>query len=172
MAIRNIVLTGDDILTKKCRTFTEFNPRLHQLLDDMRDTLVDANGLGLAAPQVGVLRRACIVAKELDDGGFEYTELVNPTIVKKEGEECKYEGCLSIPERSGYVARPTKIKVAAQDRNGKAFALDAEGLFARAICHEVDHLDGITINETAQYFLEDLSDEEMEAMGIEMEDEE
>jgi len=161
MALRKIVQIGDPILNKKCRVVTDFNERLWQLLDDMRETLEEANGLGLAAPQVGVLRAACLVAEEKEDGTLEYYELINPSITKKEGSVTIYEGCLSIPERNGAIERPEKITVTAQDRSGKEFEMKAEGLFARAVCHEIDHLNGVIILDLATDFLEDHEDEEV-----------
>lgn len=155
MALRTIVLDGDPVLTKKCRPVTEFNSRLWQLLDDMKETLADAQGLGLAAPQVGILRRLCIVAEEKEDGSLEYFELINPVITKKEGAVTLYEGCLSIPGRNGAIERPQNVTVTAQDRSGKVFTMDGQDMLARAICHETDHLDGITILDLATDFYED-----------------
>lgn len=142
MALRNIVQDGDSVLRKKCRVVTDFNDRLHILLDDMKETLIHANGAGLAAPQVGVLKRVAIVS--VDD---EYYELINPEIVKTEGEETSPEGCLSIPGVCGTVSRPYKVTVKAQDRYGKEFTARGEGLLARAFCHELDHLDGILFKD-------------------------
>ena len=138
MAILNIVKEGDPTLRKICRPVTEITPRILQLLDDMKETLTDANGAGLAAPQVGILRRICVV-----DNGEEIIELINPVIDKESGSQEGQEGCLSIPGRYEDVVRPMKVTVHAQDRNGKPFKLTAEGFKARAICHEIDHLDGI-----------------------------
>ena len=138
MAIRTIREKGDPCLEKVCRPVTEFNARLHQLLDDMADTLAEAGGVGLAAPQVGILRRVCIV----EDEQGEIIELINPEIIKTEGEQTGLEGCLSLPGRQGIVTRPNRVKVQAQDRKGKPFEFEAEGFFARAVCHELDHLDG------------------------------
>ena len=138
MAIRNIVKLGDDVLRKKCRTQLNFDERLHLILDDMAETMHAADGVGLAAPQVGILRRFCVV-----DIGEGLIELVNPVLDCAEGEQDGEEGCLSIPGRYEPVIRPMKIKVHAQDRNGKNITVEAEGLLARAICHEMDHLDGI-----------------------------
>ena len=138
MALRNIVKDGDPVLRKKCRAVTEFNERLHILLDDMKETLINANGAGLAAPQVGVLKRVAVVS--VDDV---YVEIVNPEIISAEGEEILPEGCLSIPEVCGTVSRPYKVTVKAQDRYGKEFTVSGEEILARAFCHEIDHLDGI-----------------------------
>ena len=157
MALRKIVVQGDECLTKVCRTVTEFNAHLHQLLDDMTETLADANGAGLAAPQVGVLRRVCVV---LDEGSEEFIELVNPEIVAESGEQTGLEGCLSVPGKWGIVARPNVVRVRAQDRDGGWFEVEAEGLTARAFCHEIEHLDGHLFVEHVDHFL---SDEELQA---------
>lgn len=138
MAIRNIVKLGDDVLRKVCRTQLTFDDRLHGILDDMAETMQQADGVGLAAPQVGILRRFCVV-----DVGDGLLELVNPVVVEKSGEQTGDEGCLSIPNRFEPVTRPMKVTVRAQDRNGKNFTVTGEGLKARALCHEIDHLDGI-----------------------------
>lgn len=138
MAIRNIVKLGDGILRKKCRTQLEFDEHLAMILDDMADTMYAAEGVGLAAPQVGILRRYCIV-----DVGDGIIELINPVIEKQSGSQCGQEGCLSIPGRFEDVTRPMKVTVRAQDRNGNNFVLKAEGFKARAVCHEIDHLDGV-----------------------------
>lgn len=138
MAKRNIVKLGDDILRKVCRTQLTFDSKLHQILDDMAETMYDAEGVGLAAPQVGILRRYCII-----DVGDGLIELINPVIIKKEGTQTDDEGCLSIPNESASVTRPMKVTVRAQDRNGKNILVSGEGLKARAFCHEIDHLDGI-----------------------------
>ena len=138
MAIRNIVKQGDGILEKVCRPVTDFNGRLHQLLDDMKETLAAAEGAGLAAPQVGVLRRAVIIID--DEGG--YIEMVNPVITQAEGSQDGPEGCLSVPGRYGMVERPQQVTVEFQDRYGEKKTLHLEDFLARAACHEVDHLDG------------------------------
>ena len=138
MAIRNVVQDGDEVLRKKCFEVTAFDEKLFQLLDDMKDTVRKEEGAGLAAPQVGILRRYCIV-----DVGDGIIELINPVIDKESGSQEGQEGCLSIPGRYEDVVRPMKVKIHAQDRNGKPFKLTAEGFKARAICHEIDHLDGI-----------------------------
>lgn len=140
MALRKIVEQGDECLTKVCRPVTKFDRRLHDLLDDMAETLADANGAGLAAPQVGILRRVCLV---LDEEAEEYLELINPEIIAQEGSQCGREGCLSLPGRQGVVTRPMKVTVKAQDRHGKPIQITGEGFFARALCHELDHLDGV-----------------------------
>ena len=138
MATRTILVRGDEMLEKKCRPVTEFNERLHTLLDDMRETLMQADGVGLAAPQVGILRRAVLVINDED----ECLELINPEIISEEGEQTGLEGCLSVPGYYGEVTRPMKVKVRAQDRNGSFFELEDEGLTARCFCHEIEHLDG------------------------------
>ena len=138
MALRNIVTVGDSVLTKVCRTVTSFDSRLHQLLDDMIDTLEEANGVGLAAPQVGVLRRVVVV----DTGEDGFLELINPEILEQSGEQTGLEGCLSVPGKYGIVTRPNVVKLQAQDRYGEWFEVEAEELIARCFCHELAHLDG------------------------------
>jgi len=157
MALRKIVEQGEDCLTKVCRPVTAFNAHLHELLDDMLETLVNANGAGLAAPQVGVLRRACLV---LDEESEEYIELINPEIVESSGEQTGLEGCLSVPGKWGIVTRPNAVKVRAQDRDGNWFEVEGEGLTARAFCHEIEHLDGHLYTEHIDHFL---SEEELRA---------
>ena len=154
MALRKIVLQGEPCLTKVCRPVTEFNGRLHTLLDDLKDTLLDSGGVGLAAPQVGILRRVCIVLNEDD----EIIELINPEIVYTEGEETALEGCLSVPGKWGIVTRPNVVRVRAQDRYGRPFEVEGEGLTARAFCHEIEHLDGHLYTEHIDHFL---SEEEL-----------
>lgn len=138
MAIRNIVKVGDDVLRKVCRTQLSFDEKLATILDDMAETMYKADGVGLAAPQVGLLRRFCVV--DIGDG---LIELINPVIIEKSGSQKGSEGCLSVPDRYEEVERPMKVTVRAQDRNGKTFTISAEGFLARAFCHEIDHLDGI-----------------------------
>lgn len=139
MAKRNIVKIGDDVLRKICRTQLNFDERLHQTLDDMKETMYDAEGVGLAAPQIGVLRRYCVI-----DVGDGLIELINPVITEKSEEvQTGNEGCLSIPDRSEVVTRPMKVTVRAQNRYGENFTVTGEGLKARALCHEIDHLDGV-----------------------------
>ena len=155
MALRNIVTVGDPVLTKVCRPVTKFDSRLSQLIDDMIETLHDANGAGLAAPQIGVLRRVVIVNTEGEDW-----ELVNPEIVEvSEEEQTGIEGCLSLPGKWGLVTRPEYAKVRAQDRNGEWFEAEGEELIARCFCHELDHLDGIVYTEVMERFL---TEEELE----------
>ena len=165
MALRKIVEQGDECLTKVCRPVTEFNSRLHELLDDMVETLADANGAGLAAPQVGVLRRVCIV---MDEDSGEYIELINPEIVAQSGEQTGLEGCLSVPGKWGIVTRPNVVRVRAQDRDGQWFEVEGEELTARAFCHEIEHLDGHLYTGPIDHFL---SDEELRAY-LEAEEEE
>ena len=165
MALRKIVEQGDECLTKVCRPVTEFNSRLHELLDDMVETLADANGAGLAAPQVGVLRRVCIV---MDEDSEEYIELNNPEIVAQSGEQTGLEGCLSVPGKWGIVTRPNVVRVRAQDRDGQWFEVEGEELTARAFCHEIEHLDGHLYTEHIDHFL---SEEELRAY-LEAEEEE
>ena len=148
MALRNILKEGDERLSKKSRPVTDFNERLWTLLDDMYETMKDG-GVGIAAPQVGVLRRAVVI-----DVGEGKHELVNPVIVEQSGDQCGGEGCLSIPGQYGLVHRPAQLRLKAQDRYGKPFELEAEGYFAVAVCHEVDHLDGILFIDKAERMLD------------------
>ena len=150
MALRNIVLQGEPCLTKKCRPVTEFNGRLHTLLDDLKDTLLDSGGVGLAAPQVGILRRVCVV---LDEDSEEYIELVNPEIVAQSGEQTGLEGCLSLPGKYGIVTRPEHVVVRAQDRNGDWYEYEGDEILARCFLHEIDHLDGHMYTEIAEKML-------------------
>ncbi|HBN82105.1 MAG TPA: peptide deformylase [Ruminococcaceae bacterium] len=138
MALRNIRKEGDEILSKVCRPVEKFDEKLAILLDDMMETMHEANGVGLAAPQVGILRRAVVV--DVDDHPI---ELVNPQILEASGEQDGVEGCLSFPGQYGMVKRPMHVKIKAQDRTGKFFETEGDGLLARAFCHEIDHLDGI-----------------------------
>ncbi len=140
MALREIMKFGDDILRKKCRPVTAFDDKLATLLDDMVQTLSSADGVGLAAPQVGILRRAVVI--DIRDGKGTL-ELVNPEIISSEGSQLGDEGCLSAPGEWCKVERPMRVTVKALDRTGKEFTVKGEGLLARALCHEVDHLDGI-----------------------------
>lgn len=145
MALRSILTDGDPALHKVCRPVTQFDEKLHDLLDDLKETLAQANGAGLAAPQVGILRRAVIVV----DANDQMLELVNPEIISREGEQEGFEGCLSVPGRWGVVKRPMKAKVRAQDRNGNFFEVEGEEIVARCFCHEIDHLDGHLFTELA-----------------------
>lgn len=138
MAIRKIVSLGDDILRKKSKPVTEFDEKLGILIDDMKETLKKANGVGLAAPQVGVLKRVIVVVD-----GDKYIPIVNPEIVKASGKQENVEGCLSIPGQYGITSRPMKVVVKGYDRNGNEIALSGRDLLARCLCHEIDHLDGV-----------------------------
>ncbi len=149
MAIRSIVKVGDDVLAKKCRTVEKIDDRIITLLDDMIDTLYDSGGVGLAAPQVGVLKRIAVI--DIGDG---LIELINPEIIAQEGTQNDLEGCLSLPGKWGYVERPNKVKVRAMDRNGDEYEYEGEGLLARAFCHEIEHLDGILFSSHVTEFAE------------------
>lgn len=159
MAMRNIVTEDKDgaFLHKKCRPVERFDKRLAVLLDDMAETLHNANGVGLAAIQVGVLRRVVVI-----DVGDGVMELVNPVIIEKSGEQQSMEGCLSIPDKWGLTKRPKHVKVRAQDRNGKTFEYEGDDLLATASCHEIDHLDGILF---LSHVIRMLTDEELEKMS-------
>lgn len=150
MAIRNIVKRGDETLAKKSREVVNFDARLHALLDDMLDTVREADGAGLAAPQVGVLRRVVLV---LDHDDI-FIELINPKIIETKGEQIEPEGCLSVPGIYGTVSRPEYVKVCAQDRFGKEFEISGTELLAREFCHEIDHLDGILFTDKVIEYLE------------------
>ena len=145
MAIRNVVQAGDDVLRKKCFAVARFDEKLATLLDDMKDTVRKEEGAGLAAPQVGVLRRAVVI--DVEEGFF---ELVNPVIVQAKGEQIGYEGCLSVRGRRGVVRRPMEVTVEFFARFGKPQKLTARGFFARAVCHELDHLDGVLYIDKAE----------------------
>lgn len=138
MAIRNIVQVGDDVLRQKCFPVEVFDEKLHLLLEDMKETVKKERGAGLAAPQIGILRRMAVV--DVEEGYFEF---INPVIVQQKGEQTDWEGCLSVRGKMGVVSRPMKVTVVYQDRFGEKQTLKAKGFFARAICHELDHLDGI-----------------------------
>lgn len=151
MAIRKIAVLGeDDVLRKKARAVEKFDKRLWTLLDDMADTMYDADGAGLAAPQVGVLKRCVVI-----DVGEGLIEMINPVIVRTEGEMVNVEGCLSVPGRRGTVKRPERVVVRAQDRHGKPFELEGTEFLAVAICHETDHLDGVVYVDK---MIEDVTD--------------
>ncbi|MDR1668359.1 MAG: peptide deformylase [Oscillospiraceae bacterium] len=147
MGLRTILKGGDPALRKPSRDVTNFDKRLHILLDDLAETLEHAKGAGLAAPQVGVLRRVCFINIE------EPIELCNPRIVSREGEQEGAEGCLSVPGKTGIVKRPDKVVVEAQDRYGKRFTVEGEGFLARAFCHEIDHLDGVLYTDIMERFM-------------------
>ncbi|MBR2716028.1 MAG: peptide deformylase [Ruminococcus sp.] len=138
MALRKIVTEGDDILLKKCRSVEKFDRKLWDLLDDMVETLHDSGGVGLAAPQIGVMRRICVI-----DIGEGVVEFINPEIISTDGEHEVVEGCLSSPGEFGLVKRPEKVVAKAYDREGNEFTVEGEELFAQAMCHEFDHLDGV-----------------------------
>ena len=147
MAKRNIRHLGDDVLRKKSRTVETIDERIVQLLDDMAETMYASDGVGLAAPQVGILKRIAVI--DIGDG---LIELINPEIVSFEGSEKDIEGCLSVPGRYGYVLRPEKVKVVALDRNGEKLEIEATGMLKKALCHEIDHLDGIVfVDKVTQY---------------------
>ncbi len=138
MAIRTIREYGDEVLTRVCKDVKEITPRISELIDDMFETMYEANGVGLAAPQVGILKRLVVI----DTTGEDPHVLINPQILKTDGEQTGYEGCLSLPGKSGIVTRPNYVKVRAYDRNMEVYELEGTELLARAICHELDHLDG------------------------------
>ena len=148
MGLRKILTDKDPALHKVCRPVENFDRRLHKLLDDMRDTLLDSGGVGLAAPQIGILRRVVVV-----DVGDEILELVNPTMLETDGEQIGPEGCLSVPGKYGLVKRPYYAKVRAQDRDGNWFEAEGEELIGRCFCHELDHLDGIIYTEVMERWL-------------------
>ena len=158
MARLNIVKVGDDVLRKKCRPVIQITPRIITLLDDMIETLHAADGVGLAAPQVGVLRRICIV--ECEEGRL--FEMINPEIIATEGEQEELEGCLSVPGKWGYTKRPMTVTVKAIDRNGCEYTVTGTGLEARAFCHEIDHLDGVIFTDCAVRMLTDEERAELE----------
>ena len=149
MALRKIVFEDEPVLRKNSRTVTDFDDRLGTLLDDMKETMYKNNGVGLAAVQVGILKKAIVI--DIGDG---LIEAVNPEIIEKSGSQTDVEGCLSCPGERGVVTRPQKVKVKAQDRNGKEFTLEATGLLARAFCHETDHLVGQIFKDVAEEMLE------------------
>ena len=157
MGIRKIMTVEEPCLHKVCRPVEKFDGKLHKLLDDMKETLLDANGVGLAAPQVGILRRVVVI-----DLGDEMLELVNPELLETSGEQDGAEGCLSVPGKYGLVKRPNFAKVRAQDRNGEWFEAEGEELIARCFCHELDHLDGIVYTEVMERYL---TDEELNGEG-------
>ena len=156
MGIRKILTDEDPALHKVCRSVEVFDKKLHKLLDDMADTLEKAQGVGLAAPQVGILRRVVLV-----DTGEELLELINPTIIETSGEQTGAEGCLSVPGKYGLVTRPNVVKVRAQDRFGDWFEAEGEELIARCFCHELDHLEGIVYTQVMERLLTDQELEEM-----------
>jgi len=150
MGLRKILTDKEPSLHKVCRPVEKFDGKLHKLMDDMVETMIDAHGVGLAAPQVGILRRIVVV-----NTGEEVLELVNPTLLETDGEQIGAEGCLSVPGKYGLVKRPYYAKVRAQDRNGDWYEVEGEELIARCFCHELDHLDGIVYTEVMERFLRD-----------------
>ena len=154
MGLRKILTVEEASLHKTCKLVESFDERLHKLLDDMRETLVESGGVGLAAPQVGIVRRVVLV-----DVGEEILELINPTLLETSGEQVGPEGCLSVPGKYGLVKRPYYAKVRAQDRDGNWYEAEGEELIARCFCHELDHLDGIIYTEVMERFL---TEEELE----------
>lgn len=153
MALRHILHEGDDMLTKKCRPVTVFDARLHTLLDDMADTLSRENGVGLAAPQIGVLRRVVLVL-DINKDPEELVELINPEVISQQGAQRVIEGCLSVPGVYGYVTRPTHAVVRAQDRHGNWFEREGEGIVAQCFCHESEHLDGHLFTEKVEEYVD------------------
>lgn len=159
MGLRKIMTVKEPCLHKVCRPVEKFDGKLHKLLDDMKETLAEANGVGLAAPQVGILRRVVVV-----DTGEEMLELVNPELLETSGEQIGSEGCLSVPGKYGIVKRPNYAKVRAYDRDGNEFEVEGEELMARCFCHELDHLDGIVYTEIMERYL---TEEEMNGLSEE-----
>ena len=155
MALRQIRIQGDAVLEKKCREITEMTPRIKELIGDMLDTMYDASGVGLAGPQVGVLKRLCVI-----DVGEGPIVLINPVIVSSDGEQTGDEGCLSLPGKAGQVTRPNHVVVRALDENMEERELEGEGLLARAFCHEIDHLDGHMYTELVEGQLHDVTYDE------------
>ena len=155
MGLRRILTDKEPALHKVCKPVTEFDAKLHKLLDDMHETLIESNGVGLAAPQVGILRRVVLV-----DTGDEILELVNPTLLETDGEQVGAEGCLSVPGKYGLVKRPYYAKVRAQNRDGNWYEVEGEELIARCFCHELDHLDGILYTQMMERYL---TEEELNA---------
>ena len=158
MAIRNIRELGDEVLNKKCREVTEMTPRIKELIEDMLETMYEANGVGLAAPQVGILKRIVVIDVTGDDPHI----LINPRIVESSGEQTGSEGCLSVPGKCAIVTRPSYVKAVALDVNMKEYEVEGTELLARAICHELDHLDGHLYVEKAEGPLQDVPQEEEE----------
>ncbi len=160
MAIRNLRYIGDEILNKVAKPVTEMNKKIETLIDDMLDTMYDSQGVGLAAPQVGILKR--VVTIDVSEEGDSPIVLINPVIVEADGEQVGDEGCLSVPGKAGKVTRPNRVKVRAFDRNMKEFEMEGEGLLARAFCHELDHLDGKLYVDLVEGSLRDVNVEEEE----------
>ncbi len=158
MALRNIREMGDEVLNKPCKEIKEMTPRLRELIEDMIDTMYEANGVGLAAPQVGVLKRVVVI----DVTGEDLFVMINPEIIETDGEQTGHEGCLSVPGKSGIVTRPNYVKARALDIDMQPYEVEAEELFARAICHELDHLDGHLYVEKVEGSLVDVTADEDE----------
>ena len=161
MAIRNIREIGDDVLTKKCKEVKEMTPRIRELIDDMFDTMYEAYGVGLAAPQVGILKRIVVI----DVTGEDPYVLINPRIVEVSGEQTGSEACLSVPGKTGIVTRPNYVKAVALNENMESYEIEGTELLARAICHELDHLDG-------QLYVDKVEGELLDASDLDLEDEE
>ncbi len=178
MALRNIIQEGDAGLKKPCKSVTKFDDRLAQLLDDMAETMHEADGLGLAAPQVGVLRSVFIALEDpqklvqADDEEVELVvrEFINPEIIEEEGVQYAYEGCLSFPGLFGAVRRPKRVVVRAQDRYGNTFTMEGEDLMARCFCHETDHLKGVTFDTLADHFYDPDDPHELDSEFLPEED--
>ena len=164
MALRRIRLEGDPILRKKSRPIDEINDRIQVLLDDMVETMRDAEGVGLAAPQVGVLRRAVVI-----DVGEGPIKIINPEIIDEEGTKIDIEGCLSVPNKAGKVERPERVKIKYINEDGEEVILEGEGLLAKAICHEIDHLDGILYTDTVIEYVDLTAEEDEETLEEEEE---
>ncbi len=160
MALRQIRVDGDDILRKKCKEVKEMNERTETLIDDMLETMYDAAGVGLAAPQVGVLKRIVVIDVDYENPYDNPYVMINPVILESDGEQCGDEGCLSIPGKVAEVIRPNRVVVKFLDRDMKEVTLEATELFARAICHELDHLDGVLYKDVAEGPLRDVEAEE------------
>lgn len=152
MAVREIIYDPDPILYKKCHPVTKFDQRLGKILDDMADTMLAANGVGLAGPQIGLMRRVCVVLDIFENDRI--IELINPEVVETEGEQTGSEGCLSFPDKFGIVTRPQIVTVRAQDRNGEWFTVTSHDLTARAFLHEIDHLDGHVFTEKVSRYID------------------
>ena len=161
MALRQIRVDGDDILRKKCKEVKEVNERIQTLIEDMLDTMYDACGVGLAAPQVGVLKRIVVIDVDYENPYENPHVMINPVIVEKEGEQCGDEGCLSIPGKVASVTRPERVVVKFLNADMEEVTLEAEGLMARAVCHELDHLDGVLYKDVAEGPLRDADEVEM-----------
>lgn len=155
MALRKIRIQGDSVLTKVCRPVEKMTPRIKTLIEDMLDTMYDADGVGLAAPQVGVLRRVVVI-----DVGEGPIVMVDPEIIESDGSQTGEEGCLSLPGKSGVVTRPNHVKARAYNENMELYEIEGEELLARAICHELDHLEGVIFKDKAKYMLEKDADQE------------